>query len=153
MYLLDTNALIILLYGEVADGKLTESSRNIMQSSDKLFISMASLWEMAIKIKLAKLEIKKTILEVEQSCIKNGVQIIPIRTKHINHTVKMPLLPDHRDPFDRLILATALSEDMTLISTDERMRKKEYSGYPWWATFMRAHFFDCFFCSEEAPPR
>lgn len=128
MYLLDTSALIILLFGEVADGKLTESSLDVMRSSDRLFLSMASLWEMAIKIKLGKLEIRKTILEVEEACIKNGIEIIPIRTKHVNHTMEIPLLPDHRDPFDRLILATALSEEMTLISTDERMRKKEYNA-------------------------
>ena len=49
---------------------------------------------------------------------------MPIKEAHINKTLELPLFDDHKDPFDRLILATALEEELTLISTDAKMRKK-----------------------------
>ena len=127
MYLLDTNALIILLFGEVADGKLGEESTKIMKTVDKLYLSVVSLWEMSIKIKLGKLDIKRSISDIEDICNKNGIEIIPIKASHMDMSMSFPLLQDHKDPFDRLIMAVAKSEKMVLISTDERVRRAEYA--------------------------
>ena len=127
MYLLDTNALIILLFGEVADGKLGEESTKIMKTVDKLYLSVVSLWEMSIKIKLGKLDIKRSISDIEDICNKNGIEIIPIKATHMDMSMSFPLLQDHKDPFDRLIMAVAKSEKMVLISTDERVRRAEYA--------------------------
>ena len=127
MFLLDTNALIILMYGEVADGKLSKESLDTMATEERLFVSVVSLWEMAIKIKLGKLLIKGVISDIEKKCKDRGIEIIPIKAAHVDETMEMPLLSDHKDPFDRLILATAIAEDLVLISTDERMRKEEYN--------------------------
>lgn len=126
MYLLDTNAIIILLYGEVSDGKLSPESIEKMKTADKLYLSVASLWEMAIKIKLGKLQIKRTIEEIESACTANGIEVIPIKAMHMDKSMELPLIQDHKDPFDRLILSVALTEELTLISTDARMRKPEY---------------------------
>ena len=127
MYLLDTNALIILLFGEVADGKLGEESTKIMKTVDKLYLSVVSLWEMSIKIKLGKLDIKRSISDIEDICNKNGIEIIPVKASHMDMSMSFPLLQDHKDPFDRLIMAVAKSEKMVLISTDERVRRAEYA--------------------------
>ena len=126
MYMLDTNAFIILLYGDVADGKLTDQVLNIMKTEDKLYLSVVSLWEMAIKMKLGKLQIDSTIAKIEKRCHENGIDIIPIKAAHMDKTMELPLMSDHKDPFDRLIMATALTEELVLISTDERIRRREY---------------------------
>ena len=126
MYLIDTNALIILLYGEVADGKLTKQGMDTMLSAEKLYVSIVSLWEIAIKVKINKLQIRSTIAQIEKSCLSQGIEILPLKVSHIEKTLKLPLLSDHKDPFDRLILATSIVEGMPLISTDSRLRRHEY---------------------------
>ncbi len=82
MFLLDTNALIILLYGEVADGRLSEESKNKMETAKHLYLSVASLWEMSIKIKLGKLSIRSSIIDIEKKCIEEGIEIVPIKAMH-----------------------------------------------------------------------
>ena len=84
MFLLDTNALIILMYGEVADGKLSKESLNTMATEERLFVSVVSLWEMAIKIKLGKLLIKGTISDIEKKCKDRGVEIIPMLSRGLD---------------------------------------------------------------------
>lgn len=128
MYLIDTNALIILMYGEVADGKLTKQGMEAMLSAEKLYVSIVSLWEIAIKVKLNKLQIRSTIEQIEENCLSQGVEILPLKAAHIDKTLELPLLTDHKDPFDRLILAASIAEGIPLISTDSRMRKREYGS-------------------------
>ena len=126
MYLLDTNALIILLYGDVADGKLSEKSMEIMRTTDKLFVCAVSLWEISIKVKIGKLSIKTSMETIEKLCHENGIEIVPLKVSHMDKSLALPLIADHRDPFDRIILSSALYEGLTLISTDARMRNPEY---------------------------
>lgn len=126
-YMLDTNALIILLYGEVADGKLSEDALKILSEAERLYLSVVSLWEMAIKMKLGKLEIKCSISKIIAKCLENGIGIIPVKASHMDMTMELPLLSDHKDPFDRMIIAAARVEGMTLISADSKIRRKEYS--------------------------
>ena len=98
-----------------------------MKTVDKLYLSVVSLWEMSIKIKLGKLDIKRSISDIEDICNKNGIEIIPVKASHMDMSMSFPLLQDHKDPFDRLIMAVAKSEKMVLISTDERVRRAEYA--------------------------
>ena len=126
MYLLDTNALIILMYGEVADGKLSEQSLDILRTSERLYVCAVSLWEIAIKVKIGKLAIKTRIESIEERCREKGIEIIPLKAAHMDRQLDLPLIPDHKDPFDRIIMSTALQEELTLISTDARMRNPEY---------------------------
>lgn len=58
--------------------------------------------------------------------MKENIEIIPIKALHIDRINEIPYLPDHKDPFDRMIMAVALSEEMVLISTDEKLRRSEY---------------------------
>lgn len=132
MYLLDTNALIILMYGDVAGGKLTEKSLKILRSPDKLYVCMVSFWEIAIKKKIGKLKIKTSVKKMIEHCHEKNIELIPIKASHLDKTLELQIFDDHRDPFDRLILSTALQEKMTLISTDARMRRAEYGADVIW---------------------
>ncbi len=79
------------------------------------FLSMASIWEMQIKNQLGKLALDLPLNElIEQQCLKNGLQILAIETTHIYSLKNLP--PHHNDPFDRLILVQAQTENLTLIT-------------------------------------
>lgn len=102
--LLDTHSFI---WFSEADPKLPpEIKARIEDKNNSIFLSMASLWEIAIKLSLNKLELKKSldaiILEIENS----RIQWLHIKPKHIGLLKALPFL--HRDPFDRLIIAQAM---------------------------------------------
>jgi PIN domain nuclease of toxin-antitoxin system len=81
------------------------------------FLSMASIWEMQIKNQLGKLALDIPLNElIDQQCLKNGLQILAIETTHIYALKNLPA--HHNDPFDRLILTQAQTENLTLISAD-----------------------------------
>ena len=81
------------------------------------FLSMASIWEMQIKNQLGKLALDLPLNElIDQQCLKNGLQILAIETTHIYALKNLPA--HHNDPFDRLILTQAQTENLTLISAD-----------------------------------
>ena len=126
MYLLDTNALIIFLRDDLATSSLTESSMQIMKHEHDLCVSIVSLWEMALKKKIGKLNLDVPLSVIEDECAEEGISIIPMASRYMDKMVELPLMPDHGDPFDRMIMATALAEGMTLISTDHKVRRKEY---------------------------
>ena len=125
MYLLNTNALIILMFGDVTDARLSDEAMDILQNSDELCLCVVSLWEIAIKIKIGKLNIRNTIQDIAKKCDEEGITILPIKVSHMDKTMELPFDVNHKDPFDRLIVSTAISEDMVLISTDPKM--KNYS--------------------------
>ncbi len=121
MYLLDTNALIILLFGKVTTAELSKETLDILEGSDEIYASEASLWEMAIKMKIGKLYINESVYNIAEKCRQEGVRFIPMTIGQIDKTLDLPLLPDHREPFDRLIIAVAKTNGLSLISTDEKM--------------------------------
>ncbi len=78
---------------------------------------MASIWEMAIKVSLGKLRINYPFKSVFNQIEINGFEILPIV---FDHTLLVTQLEfHHRDPFDRILIAQAISENMTIISRDE----------------------------------
>ena len=120
--LLDTNALIILLFGEVTTASLSDSTKTELENAENLFLSEISLLEMSIKIKLGKLEIKQSVQWIADKCREYGITLIPLTIEQMDETLSLPLLADHHDPFDRLIVAVAKQNKLTLVSTDEKMR-------------------------------
>ncbi len=126
MYLLDTNALIILMFGNVTEAELSEDVSKIIEESEEIYASEASLWELAIKMKIGKLNINESVYQIAEKCRLAGVRFLPVTVSQIDMTMQLPLVPDHRDPFDRLIVAVAKINRMTLISTDGKM--KAYQG-------------------------
>jgi PIN domain nuclease of toxin-antitoxin system len=94
----------------------------MLDSRNSLVLSAASVWEMAIKIKLGKL-ILTTELDgiIETQARVNGLRLLPIAVTHALGTLNLPVY--HRDPFDRLLVAQAQAEGMLLITSDTRIAK------------------------------
>ena len=113
-YLLDTHTLIWYINGDVElsqKGKLAIEAENATN-----FVSIASLWEMAIKVSLGKLELTMPFDQIEKQVAENGFEILPITLRDIFTVSSLPF--HHRDPFDRIIIAQSLNNDMTVISKD-----------------------------------
>ena len=119
-YLLDTHTLIWFLNG---DKSLSTKACKAIESDIAInFVSIASLWEIAIKVSLDRLSLNVPFDQLRFELDKNNFQLLPIT---FNDTVILSSLAfNHRDPFDRLIISQAIANDFTLISKD-----KEFSAY------------------------
>lgn len=113
--LLDTHVLLWIL---TDSGKLSPSAATNYQDPDnELYVSAVSLWEIGIKVSLGKLVLHPdwpTIIGSELE--RNGIRWLPIEMAHCARVATLPF--HHRDPFDRLLVAQALSEDMALLTAD-----------------------------------
>lgn len=117
--LLDTH---LILWWEDNHPRLPQSVRNlVMEQSEAVFVSRASLWEMAIKISLKRLrvDLPKFIRNVEMQ----GFEWLDIRNEHLLAVSTLPVFDDHKDPFDRLLVAQSLSEPLILLSCDDKMAR------------------------------
>jgi PIN domain nuclease of toxin-antitoxin system len=113
--LLDTHTFIWFIEGS-SELSLT-AKKNIEDVKNTSFISIASLWEMSIKFNLGKLTVKDNPFNVLINDInENGFQILDINFPHLMENVNLD--SHHRDPFDRLIVAQAISENMNIIGKD-----------------------------------
>jgi PIN domain nuclease of toxin-antitoxin system len=113
--LLDTHTFLWFING---DENLSQRSKILIQESDnEVFISIATLWEITIKTSLGKLELSQPFdLLIPRELTNNEFTQLPIT---IEHLIKLGSLPfHHRDPFDRLLIAQSLYEQMPLISKD-----------------------------------
>ena len=114
MYLLDTNALLYFLYDS---GKLSKKASDIIYHNDeKINVSIVSMWEIAIKSSIGKLEIKSSISKIAETCEKEQFDILPIKPFHLDEIGRLPAI--HGDPFDRLIISKAISENLIIITKD-----------------------------------
>ena len=118
-YLLDTHTFIWFINGD--DQLSTNAKRQILDfPNSTCFVSIASLWEIAIKINLRKLTFKKTLKEVYLEISTNRFELLPLTFKHTLHVSTLPL--KHRDPFDRILIAQAMEENLTIISRDKNFQ-------------------------------
>lgn len=115
--LLDTH---ILLWVLEADANLSDKARSLIRDiGNDVFVSVASLLEIAIKTKVGKLDTKRTPTEIaDEMTHVLSIQLLPVLPHHLDAYQSVSLFNDHRDPFDRLLIATALAEGLTLISDD-----------------------------------
>ena len=115
-YLLDTHTLLWIISN---DQKLSEKTKKIYLNTENIiFFSLASIWEMAIKINLKKLSIEEPLKDFIQSQIKsNDIKILNIEIKHILSLENLPYY--HRDPFDRLIISQSMNENIQILSSDK----------------------------------
>ncbi|MCL2087078.1 MAG: type II toxin-antitoxin system VapC family toxin [Oscillospiraceae bacterium] len=114
--LLDTQIVLWFLNGE----KLSEKIQTIIQDGDN-YVSVVSLWEVAIKMNINKLSFDGGFIAFRKLIEDNGFKIIPVKDEHMNGLFALPLY--HRDPFDRLLIATALAENMTILTADSDIKK------------------------------
>lgn len=116
--LLDTHALIWYFEGNLL---LSKKARfEIGNSNNTKFISIVSFYEMAIKLKLGKLVINKSLGDYYADTVNNNIQVVPIEPNHLTQYQSIPLFDEHRDPFDRMIIATAVYENCAIITTDKK---------------------------------
>jgi PIN domain nuclease of toxin-antitoxin system len=117
--LLDTHTLIWFFNGDLL---LSEKAKqSILEIQHRKFVSIVSVWEIAIKISLNKLVFggkTKGFLDLINS---NGFELLSVDKNYILELEKLPFI--HRDPFDRLLIATAVSEKMHIVTTDANIQR------------------------------
>jgi PIN domain nuclease of toxin-antitoxin system len=116
---LDTHTFVWFVNGDKALS--SRAKKEILKPTNEKFLSIASIWEMGIKVSLGKLKINYPFKKVLDQIEENGFEILPI---FFEHTLLITQLEfHHRDPFDRLLIAQAISENMTIISKDQHILK------------------------------
>ncbi len=121
-YMIDTCTLIWYM---TRDKKLPDSIRDIIYNSDNVYVSITTLWEIALKQTTGKLSsVTKSIYEIAGLCGNNGIVIMPLKFAYLEGIKRLPFI--HNDPFDRIIIATAIEEDLTLLTKDSEIIK--YDG-------------------------
>jgi PIN domain nuclease of toxin-antitoxin system len=113
--LVDTHTF---LWALLHDHRLTPKAKQILRSDEQeLVFSLVSLWEIAIKIKTGKLNtIGSSVTYIRDEMDAYGMQLLPIRYEHILQLESLP--HHHSDPFDRLLIAQALTESLPILSGD-----------------------------------
>jgi PIN domain nuclease of toxin-antitoxin system len=121
-YLLDSHAL---LWYTLDDPRLSGTAKKlILDPANEVLISPASYWELAIKVSIGKLKLQRPYEEFIDICLnKYAFVILPVEPKHTRHLIT--LVFHHRDPFDRLLIAQAIEENVPIIGNDE-----EFDPYP-----------------------
>ena len=113
-YLLDTNAFIRFLEGQVS---MTPIEKEILlYSKSSIYISVATFWEIAIKKASGKLDIIESLTLVYQVALEEKFIILPIELANLEYLVKLPSI--HKDPFDRLTIAQALTYKLGVLTSD-----------------------------------
>ncbi len=121
--LIDTH---ILLWWLADDAALPSEVRTALGDPDNLvFVSTASVWEIAIKKQLGKIVLPD---DYTRELEEEGFRELPILFRHIEELEGLPLL--HRDPFDRLLIAQAKSEKLAFVTTDSQIRKYSLDLFP-----------------------
>jgi PIN domain nuclease of toxin-antitoxin system len=111
-FLLDTHALLWWL---ADDGQLGRQARELVEDpGNDVLVSMVSLWEIAVKTRIGKLQ--ADIKEITDAVQQEGFKLLGIGMPHLLALAGLPM--HHRDPFDHLLIAQAITEDATFISED-----------------------------------
>ena len=106
----------------ISPKRLSPETKSILQTHE-IFVSQITFFEIAIKQKIGKLPEFDLSIEVLSSRVEqDGFNLLSLKTKHISAYTAIPLLADHRDPFDRILLATALSEEIPILSSDSNFK-------------------------------
>jgi len=118
--LIDTQ---ILIWYQLYDPKLHANIYDLLTRLENIvYVSQISLVEIAIKQKIGKLpELDASISTLASLIEQDDFVILPLQTKHIEAYNEIPLFSEHRDPFDRLLMATAFSENIPIVSSDENL--------------------------------
>ena len=114
VYLIDSH---ILIWSALGDPRLSPKHAKILTSASVLFVSVASIWEIEIKLKAGRLNLPSNFADV----LADGhFDVLAISASHALNAARLPL--HHRDPFDRMLVAQAQSEGLTILSADARIK-------------------------------
>ncbi|MBD2001174.1 type II toxin-antitoxin system VapC family toxin [Leptolyngbya sp. FACHB-541] len=119
-FLLDTHAFIWLTEN---DSSLPGNLRTTIDTADLVYLSIASFWEIAIKLKLGKLSLRQSYETIGIAIDSSDILILPISFADTVQVRNLPL--HHGDPFDRMLISQAINHSLTIISTD-----KKFDAYP-----------------------
>lgn len=112
--LLDTHVLLWLVSGSP---KLSSKARTLIKNAERIYVSSATIWEVAIKAGLGKLKADPEELIGEMQA--NGFEELPVYARHAKEVARLPHL--HGDPFDRLLVAQAKVELLHLVTCDAHL--------------------------------
>ncbi len=121
--LLDTNVFVRLM---AADHLPRKVERLLEKAGTDVFVSIVTAWEIVMK---PKLEISAA--DVEAGIAAMAATVLPVRFRHIDELSALPAHGDHRDPFDRMLIAQALAEDLSMVSSDTRFEEYERLRVIW----------------------
>ncbi|MBS1685784.1 MAG: type II toxin-antitoxin system VapC family toxin [Bacteroidetes bacterium] len=113
-YLLDTHTLIWFLEG--SPSLSSKAQKEIEDPNASRFVSIVSLWEIAIKISIGKLSLNISFQDLKYLLAQNDITILPISFDDTTATIVLPM--HHRDPFDRIIITQAINHNLTIITKD-----------------------------------
>lgn len=113
-YLIDTHVLIWFMEGSQSFSPIAKTI--MLNKNNQIFISIASLWEISIKHSTGKLPLNRNYEEISDVLYDNLIEILSIDFAHTTENSRLPF--HHRDPFDRIIVAQAIVENMDFISAD-----------------------------------
>lgn len=116
-YIIDTHTF---LWAISKDDQLSNTAKHLIEQVDNtIHLSIASLWEMSIKISIDKLELEEAFETLIPRELYNfDIEVMSIEIDHLAALSSLPLL--HRDPFDRLIISQSLIEDIPIIGQDQK---------------------------------
>ena len=118
-FIMDTHAFLWFIEGDV---NLSQSARILIENMKyQKFLSIASLWEMSIKASLKRLELKEDFSTIVQQYVYgNGFELLSIKPEHLEQLARLPFY--HKDPFDRLIIAQAITDNISIITKDSMFK-------------------------------
>jgi PIN domain nuclease of toxin-antitoxin system len=114
--LLDTH---IFLWAVQGNASLKPRVRRMMEAAEQIYVSAASIWEIAIKARLGKIE--ASAVDVVEAIAESGFLELPVRALHAVGVAELPL--HHTDPFDRLLVSQAMAEPLRLLTADSVLRQ------------------------------
>ena len=115
--LLDTH---VVLWYVMADARLSGRAKSIVDARSELFFSIASLWEISIKLNIGKLQLAPSFDELLAQLDFIKAEILPVCIEDAQTYINLPLRPEHRDPFDRILVAQAMNHLLVLVSSDSK---------------------------------
>jgi PIN domain nuclease of toxin-antitoxin system len=114
--LLDTQTIVWYIED---DSLLTQNARQAIQHADLAYVSAINFYEIAIKLAIGKdAGVTQPLSEIIKRVLASGFLWLPLLASHIEAYSSIPLIGHHKDPFDRIILATALADGLTIVLSD-----------------------------------
>ena len=125
-FLLDTH---VLLWAIGASDELSpQVFENISSRENEVFVSAISLWEIALKQSLGKLEFNFAVEDIPKHCEQMGFYLIPLMPLEALDFLKLPPKKNHKDPFDRMLIYQCIRGNYILVSKDDKMKLYESDG-------------------------
>ncbi|MBR0099752.1 MAG: type II toxin-antitoxin system VapC family toxin [Treponema sp.] len=126
-FLIDTHILIWLA---VSPERIPKSAFEIIENpQNDLYVSTVTLWEIAIKLSIKKLDLKGLeISDLVQICNEQGIKIVQLPVSAVSKYRILPIKDNHRDPFDRALIALCISDGYVFLTHDSKINQYEEDG-------------------------